>query len=481
MTMKTNTRSLLWRIFHLLAPCLLAASVVTADPWRTPYNATGGIGGTGIQSDDRGIGGTGVDNGIGGTGGPVYKDDRGIGGTGIDGGIDGTGIIGTITRFGSIIVNGARVAFDSTLPVESLDGATTPQDFRIGHVVALETIERNGVLYARNARIRFPVAGLVTNIDTRQNRISVLDRWVQMSPDVLINDDINPDLPPILGIGDYVQVSGLTRPDGIIDASRVERRPAGRTRIVGTVTSTNAEGFKIERRQFNWPNGRVNLNVTPGSRVVVTGRYRQGQMIATRMRVRPSVPFGGRYRRLLVEGFAQPDPQGVRVRGLAVNPRAIQSQTTIINRRIIVGGVVERGNHLRATTFRLPRLRELRRYDRKQRRIEKQKRQDRRDRRSERQQRRIEKQQLQERLDRRAEKKQRRIENQKHRTKKKPGNRRRLEKHDTKFQDTETPADIRQKQKKQRRKLNQTRKRKKKAQRKAKRLEVLRKRWQEQQ
>lgn len=369
--MKAKLNSLFWKSVSFLAPVLLAASVVAADPWRNPYYAAGGIGGTGIQSDDRGIGGTGVDNGIGGTGSPVYKDERGIGGTGIDGGIGGTGIIGTITGFGSIIVNGARVAYDDALPVESLDGTTTPQEFRIGHVVALETIERNGVLHASHARIRFPVAGQITNVDTRRNRLQVLDSWVQMSPDVLINDDANPDQPPILGIGDYVQVSGLTRPDGIIDASRVERRATGRARIVGNVTSTSAYGFTVGRRQFAWPNGQFLADVKPGRRVVVTGRYKEGRLVAKRLRVRPRVPFNGRFRRVLVEGFALQDRQNVRVRGLTINPRAVQSNTNIFNRRVIVGGVVQQGNRLRATTFRLPSLRELRRQDRQQRRFKK--------------------------------------------------------------------------------------------------------------
>ncbi|HAT34317.1 MAG TPA: hypothetical protein DCS82_01255, partial [Rhodospirillaceae bacterium] len=307
-------------------------------------------------------------------GGPVYKDGRGIGGTGIDGGIGGTGIIGTITGFGSIIVNGARVTYDDSLPVASLDGNATPQQFRLGQVVALETIERNGVLHAKQARIRIPVAGRVANIDTRNNRILVLDRWVQMSPDVLINDDSNPNLPPIIGIGDYVQVSGLTRPDGIIDASRVERRPQGRARIVGLVSDSTAQGFTVGRHRFDWPDGRPIADIAPGRRVVVTGQFRQGRLVPERLRVRPKVPFGGRYRRLLVEGFARKDNNDFRVRGLRVNRRAVQSNRSLRNRRIIVGGVVERGNRLRTTTFRLPNLRDLRRQkqrlDRKQRRLE---------------------------------------------------------------------------------------------------------------
>src|SRR6266567_550661 len=51
--------------------------------------------------------------------------DQGIGGTGItrgdDHGIGGTGIVGVIQRFGSIYVNGERIAYASDVPVR-IDG-----------------------------------------------------------------------------------------------------------------------------------------------------------------------------------------------------------------------------------------------------------------------------------------------------------------------------------------------------------------------
>ena len=66
----------------------------------------------------RGFGGTGsvADRGIGGTG---QMADRGFGGTGqvADRGLGGTGIVGTITGFASVCVNGVEVAFDATAPV----------------------------------------------------------------------------------------------------------------------------------------------------------------------------------------------------------------------------------------------------------------------------------------------------------------------------------------------------------------------------
>ena len=80
-----------------------------------------GIGGTGTAMAQSGIGGTGLlDGGTGGTGNP----EGGIGGTGNvanDGGIGGTGIIGIITGFASICVNGVEIHYDINTPV-SVDG-----------------------------------------------------------------------------------------------------------------------------------------------------------------------------------------------------------------------------------------------------------------------------------------------------------------------------------------------------------------------
>ncbi|GLQ33329.1 hypothetical protein GCM10007876_38090 [Litoribrevibacter albus] len=147
---------------------------------QTTSENTGGIGGTGIISDDghsgasgiggtgqvadRGIGGTGqiADRGIGGTGqiaGPDQRLENGIGGTGqqahLDtnssgngsgsgsggtGGIGGTGIVGTITGFGSIWVNNTHVTFDDSTPITINKQPATAGDFEIGQVVAVTSL-----------------------------------------------------------------------------------------------------------------------------------------------------------------------------------------------------------------------------------------------------------------------------------------------------------------------------------------------------
>ena len=110
---------------------------------HNPNARNGGIGGTGapavvnVQTPDAMAGRPGklgtevAEGGIGGTGAPALLDNLppesmvgrpGIGGTGAaEGGIGGTGLIGVITGFASICVNGVEVFYDASTPV-SADG-----------------------------------------------------------------------------------------------------------------------------------------------------------------------------------------------------------------------------------------------------------------------------------------------------------------------------------------------------------------------
>lgn len=80
-----------------------------------------------------------------GTAQEVASDDRGIGGTGIqlasaeddDRGIGGTGIVGVVTGFASICVNGLHVGYDPALPVAFGEVMAPPAALRVGQVVAI--------------------------------------------------------------------------------------------------------------------------------------------------------------------------------------------------------------------------------------------------------------------------------------------------------------------------------------------------------
>lgn len=289
--------------------------------------------------DDRGIGGTGIEGGgIGGTGAPTTLTDRGIG---------GTGIVGTITGFGSIFVNGLEVHYTDGLPVNSIDGVIAPNNFAVGQVVAVEAEQRNGRLFANTAEIKHPVAGRISDVDAQTGRVKVFDQWVDLSNDTRFHDTTNQttNLQP----GDYITVSGFQRPDGTIDATRIERRKDGPGSVTGNITAIDDRGFTVGNVRVDSPIGTRTQNIKVGDQITVTGAATATTLQATRLTPRSSKPFGGRMRRLSLEGYAKPGPAGIglSLRGINVDPSTIPAGSDISNRRVVVGGETAPGEALR--------------------------------------------------------------------------------------------------------------------------------------
>ncbi|MFT4572044.1 MAG: hypothetical protein ACI91F_002941, partial [Candidatus Binatia bacterium] len=180
-----------------------------------------GIGGTG-RSDDAeastaGIGGTGRADGIGGTG----RDAIVPGGEG--NGIGGTGFVGTVTAFGSICVNGARITYDDSTPVRIDGRAATVADLAVGQVVVVEAgrvASDSGPdnWTASVVEVQHIIAGPVARFDAATGRIDILGQRVQLvresrtAPHVF---DDNGTLVP----GMWLVVAGMRRDDGVIVAS----------------------------------------------------------------------------------------------------------------------------------------------------------------------------------------------------------------------------------------------------------------------
>ena len=155
--------------------------------------------------------------------------DRGIGGTGVappqdleDRGIGGTGVVGTIRRFGSIVVNGLRIGYAPDVRV-TIDGRrATPADLRLGHVVRAIALADDDRLSTRAIAVMSEVIGKVEgdgadgltvlgqSVDTRA--LAPGGRW---------------------RIGRRVAVSGLRRPDGVIVASLIEPARGRLDRVAG--------------------------------------------------------------------------------------------------------------------------------------------------------------------------------------------------------------------------------------------------------
>lgn len=212
------------------------------------------------------------DQGIGGTGAwpaptpvepPLGDGDRGIG---------GTGVIGTIRRFGSIVVNDLRIAYPADVAVRIDGDPATASALRIGHVVHVVARSGQNGLATRRIDVTSEVVGPVES--AAPGRLIVLGQRVMTT-----------GLAGTWTPGTRVAVSGLRRPDGVIVASLIETRPSGPDRVAGPVRREGDGTLMI---------GNLRLMgapaLTPGTRTLVTGTAQAGALAVSNAAM-AGVPF----------------------------------------------------------------------------------------------------------------------------------------------------------------------------------------------
>jgi hypothetical protein len=270
----------------------------------TGNRADNGLGGTGAVATGRGgIGGTGTmagnGSGIGGTG-DVATGGSGLGGTGDvaagGNGMGGTGIVGTITGFGSICVNGVEIHYDSKTPTSIGDQPADAKGLAIGQVVSVNAQGVGQEVHARAIQVLYAVAGPVTRVDAANGRMQVLGQPVQMPPGPRPAAGFRP--------GDFVQVSGLRRADGVIMASRIQPTRPGLASVTGPVTAVAPGRISIYGADIITASTKTPAGLSAGRVVHVTGRVGPaGQVLADRVVLRPDIPFGGHVTHLSIEGY----------------------------------------------------------------------------------------------------------------------------------------------------------------------------------
>lgn len=236
----------------------------------------------------------------------------GIGGTGVttwEGGIGGTGVVGTITGFGSIIVNGLHIQYNVNQPVESVVGPMNGASFAIGQVVAAQTQLQNGRLVAVRLIVQTSLIGPVESINLATGEMRVLGETVH----VMANAELGMANLANVNVGDMVVVSGHRGEDGVY-ASRIDPAPAGvETGLSGTVTAKTNGGVVIDNRHQVRVTAAEHARIAVGDYVSVSGLAPSfnGQF-AARVATRSYGPmFDGRVARMAVEGVFGRNPYGV--------------------------------------------------------------------------------------------------------------------------------------------------------------------------
>jgi hypothetical protein len=197
-----------------------------------------GVGGTGVNASS-GVGGTGIDSGsgLGGTGVQA----EGIGGTGIQTaeGIGGTGIVGVITGFASVCVNGVEVEYDNKTAVDVDGQSASISDLNIGQVVAIDAASNRDQLKALRISVSHAMVGKLEKINLAQNSLQIMGQSIKISPATLGLTNLQ--------INQTVKLSGLTSSNGLVHAMRLDVAAPDTPSLISGVLDSNSQinGVKI--------------------------------------------------------------------------------------------------------------------------------------------------------------------------------------------------------------------------------------------
>jgi hypothetical protein len=279
----------------------------------------GGIGGTGARADG-GIGGTGsrAQDGIGGTG---SKADGGIGGTGARAEGD-VNLLGVITGFASICVNGVEVHYDAGTPVTHNGASAASNALALGQIVVVRATGGDAQAHAVSIHIVDAAMGPVTAIDARASVFHIMGRRVRLAPSAHAGPGLAVQPLRTVRVGDAVRVAGLRAADGTIVATRLDRAPPDAKPLLGTPAFPDlragrfiVQGYVTEARARNLSVGGMMFAIDPqlASRLSPNRLVRiSGQVAQGGARVVERVEF--------LSSPLDPRPDGVLRRGASYPP-----------------------------------------------------------------------------------------------------------------------------------------------------------------
>lgn len=238
----------------------------------------------------------------------------GIGGTGdrARGGIGGTGIVGTVTGFASVCINGLEVHYDPTTPVTRNGLPADLSTLAIGQVIAIDTTDTPKGLSARRISILNVLEGPVTSITPGSGGIMVMNQTVHIDASTHLDGWRTPDE---LQNGMLVRVAGFRDARGAVHATRIEAAP--------DLLDSSVLGVPVESLA-----GGVNLSGLPiqtatplpgTSEVLLRGQWNGHHLITRAVHPEP-MPFAGHADRVSVESLVleRKDPAHLRITGFDV-------------------------------------------------------------------------------------------------------------------------------------------------------------------
>jgi uncharacterized protein DUF5666 len=204
-------------------------------------------------------------------------------------------VVGPITGFGSIVLNGVHYNVDKASVVVDGDPATA-SDLQLGQVVTVvgerdasgSTGTANQVLFQTNVR------GPISALNSAASEITVLDQTVIAGSSTVFDLAGVPDSFGSLRVGDLVAVSGFVSAHGAIEATRIQSVMAGSGLLAFGVVSSldtankrfNLGTLVVDYSQALLIEGFASGGPSDGDRVLVraTSTASSGALLASEVR-----------------------------------------------------------------------------------------------------------------------------------------------------------------------------------------------------
>ncbi len=232
-------------------------------------------------------------------------DEDGIGGSGLgpgdEDGMGGSGVLGTLTGFGSICINGGRIAYDTDVPVTLLGAVRGVAALAVGQVVAVDVEPEAHGGWARAIVVRYAVVGPA---EVLGESLVVLGQVIEPLPGAIL---------PAIEMDQRVAVSGLRRPDGTIAASRVDAANPELPDAVRGVLAIDADGgVRVAGVRVAGVLAAVDVDQAfeAVAGAVAMGRWDADSRTLTEASLNLDSLFSTRIERVDIEGYVHNTPDG---------------------------------------------------------------------------------------------------------------------------------------------------------------------------
>lgn len=171
----------------------------------------------------------------------------GGGGSSTTAGIDRLGIsVGTVSGFGSVIVNGVRFETTSTsFDIDDDSSGSSQDDLSVGDVVVV-TFDTDSPTVAQSIISDEAVEGPVNSINLTTGVLVVAGQTVLTDAATSLDDSNGVNSLADIDENDFVEVSGLFDADGTIRATRIEKKIGiNETEVHGIVSNKGVNTFMI--------------------------------------------------------------------------------------------------------------------------------------------------------------------------------------------------------------------------------------------